>query len=410
MSQIDARIDREIDLIKRGATEIIQVAELREKIKRSIESNTSLKIKAGFDPTAPDLHLGHTVLLQKLKHFQGLGHQVIFLIGDYTAMIGDPSGQSETRKMLTREEVEKNAETYKRQVFKILDPEKTVVRFNSEWLSRLSGLEILELGSRQTVARMLERDDFSKRFKENREITILEFYYPLIQGYDSVAIKSDVEIGGTDQRFNLLMGRTIQKRYGLEEQIVITLPLLEGTDGIKKMSKSLGNYIGIEELPHDIFGKAMSIPDQLMLRYYELLTSRNLEEIKEMHPMEAKKMLAFELVERFHGRQAAQEALEDFKKKFTKREFPEEPDAVISLSKADVEEKDGKASIGIVRLIAKTSLVKSNGEARRLITAGAVDIEGKNIADPDEMVYFEPGKGYRLKIGKRRFALVSYEG
>lgn len=409
MSQIEARIDREIDLIKRGVTEIIQVSELREKIKRSIESNTSLKIKAGFDPTAPDLHLGHTVLLQKLKHFQGLGHQVIFLIGDYTAMIGDPSGQSETRKMLTREEVEKNAETYKRQVFKILDPEKTVVRFNSEWLSRLSGLDILELGSRQTVARMLERDDFSKRFKENREITILEFYYPLIQGYDSVAIKADVEIGGTDQRFNLLMGRTIQKRYGLEEQIVITLPLLEGTDGIKKMSKSLGNYIGIEEPPHDIFGKAMSIPDQLMLRYYELLTSRNLEEIKEMHPMEAKKMLAFELVERFHGRQAAQEALEDFKNKFTKREFPEEPDAVLSLSKEDLEEKDGKASIGIVRLIAKTGLVKSNGEARRLITAGAVDIEGKKIADPDEMVRFEPGKSYRLKIGKRRFALVSYK-
>ncbi|MBI5746137.1 MAG: tyrosine--tRNA ligase [Nitrospirae bacterium] len=410
MSQIEARIDREIELIKRGATEIIHVSELREKIKRSIETNSSLKIKAGFDPTAPDLHLGHTVLLQKLKHFQDLGHQVIFLIGDYTAMIGDPSGQSETRKMLTRDEVEKNAETYKRQVFKILDPEKTVVRFNSEWLSRLSGLDILELGSRQTVARMLERDDFSKRFKENREITILEFYYPLIQGYDSVAIKADVEIGGTDQRFNLLMGRTIQKRYGLEEQIVITLPLLEGTDGIKKMSKSLGNYIGIEELPHDIFGKAMSIPDQLMLRYYELLTSRNLEEIKEMHPMEAKKMLAFELVERFHGRQAAQEALEDFKKKFTKREFPEEPDAVVSLSPEDVDVKDGKASIGIVRLISKTGLVKSNGEARRLITAGAIDIEGKKIEDPDEMVRFEPGKSYRLKIGKRRFALVSYEG
>lgn len=410
MSQIEARIDREIDLIKRGATEIIQVSELRAKIKRSIETNTSLKIKAGFDPTAPDLHLGHTVLLQKLKHFQDLGHQVIFLIGDYTAMIGDPSGQSETRKMLTREEVEKNAETYKRQVSKILDPEKTVVRFNSEWLSRLSGLDILELGSRQTVARMLERDDFSKRFRENREITILEFYYPLIQGYDSVAIKADVEIGGTDQRFNLLMGRTIQKRYGLEEQIVITLPLLEGTDGIKKMSKSIGNYIGIEEPPHDIFGKAMSIPDQLMLRYYELLTSRNLEEIKEMHPMEAKKMLAFELVERFHGRQAAQEALEDFKKKFTKREFPEEPDAVVSLSKEDVEERDGKASIGIVRLIAKTGLVKSNSEARRLITAGAVDIESNKIADPEEMVQFEPGKSYRLKIGKRRFAMVSYEG
>ncbi|MEK6577327.1 MAG: tyrosine--tRNA ligase, partial [Nitrospirota bacterium] len=410
MSQIEARIDREIDLIKRGATEIIQVSELREKIKRSIETNTSLKIKAGFDPTAPDLHLGHTVLLQKLKHFQDLGHQVIFLIGDYTAMIGDPSGQSETRKMLTRDEVEKNAETYKRQVFKILDPEKTVVRFNSEWLSRLSGLDILELGSRQTVARMLERDDFSNRFRENREITILEFYYPLIQGYDSVAIKADVEIGGTDQRFNLLMGRTIQKKYGLEEQIVITLPLLEGTDGIKKMSKSLGNYIGIEEPPHDIFGKSMSIPDQLMLRYYELLTSRNLEEIRDMHPMEAKKMLAFELVERFHGRQAAQEALEDFKKKFTKREFPEEPDAVVSLSKEDVEERDGKAFIGIVRLIAKTGLVKSNSEARRLITAGAVDIEGKKIADPEEMVQFESGKSYRLKIGKRRFALVSYEG
>jgi len=335
---------------------------------------------------------------------------VIFLIGDYTAMIGDPSGQSETRKMLTREEVEKNAETYKRQVFKILDPEKTVVRFNSEWLTRLSGLDILELGSRQTVARMLERDDFSKRFKENREITILEFYYPLIQGYDSVAIKADVEIGGTDQRFNLLMGRTIQKRYGMEEQIVITLPLLEGTDGIKKMSKSLGNYIGIEELPHDIFGKAMSIPDQLMLRYYELLTSRSLEEIRDMHPMEAKKMLAFELVERFHGTQAAHEALEDFKKKFTKREFPEEPDAVVTLSKEDMEEKDGKRSIGIVRLIAKTGLAKSNSEARRLITAGAVDIESKKIADPEEMVQFEPGKSYRLKIGKRRFALVSYEG
>lgn len=409
MDQLESRIGREIELMKRGVSEIIQISELKEKIKRSIETKNPLKIKAGFDPTAPDLHLGHTVLLQKLKQFQDLGHQVIFLIGDYTAMIGDPSGQSETRKMLSREEVERNAETYKRQVFKTLDPDKTGVVFNSEWLSRLSGLDILELGSRQTVARMLERDDFSKRFKENREITILEFYYPLIQGYDSVAIKADVEIGGTDQKFNLLMGRTIQKRYGQEEQVVITLPLLEGTDGIKKMSKSLGNYIGIEEPPNDIFGKTMSISDELMLRYYELLTSQNLDEIKNMHPMEAKERLAFELVERFHGRKAAEDAMEDFKKRFKEREFPEEPDAVVCLTTADVNEENGKVLIGIVRLIAKTGLVKSNSEARRLVTAGAIDIEGERITDPEQEIRIEPGKSYRLKIGKRRFAMVSYK-
>lgn len=410
MNHVDVQTEKDIEVIKRGTSEIIQLSELKEKIKRSIETKTPLKIKAGFDPTAPDLHLGHTVLLQKLKQFQDLGHQVIFLIGDYTAMIGDPSGQSETRKMLTKEEVKKNAETYKRQVFKILDPDKTIVRFNSEWLSRLSGLDILELGSRQTVARMLERDDFLKRFKENREITILEFYYPLIQGYDSVAIRADVEIGGTDQKFNLLMGRTIQKRYGSEEQVVITLPLLEGTDGIKKMSKSLGNYIGIEEPAQDIFGKTMSISDELMWRYYEILTSHDMGEIKRLHPMEAKERLAFELVERFHERKAALDALDDFKRRFTRREFPEEPDAVVSLSREDVEKKNGKAIIGIVSLVRKTGLVKSNSEARRLIIASAIDIDERRITDPEDMVELESGKSYRIKIGKRRFALVSYRG
>ena len=319
-------VEEQIELIERGVVDCISREELRKKLERSIATGKPLKIKAGFDPTAPDLHLGHTVLLQKLKHFQDLGHQVVFLIGDFTGLIGDPTGKSETRKPLTREDIARNAETYKEQVFKILDPEKTEVAFNSEWLGKLDSFEMIRLASELTVARMLEREDFRNRFDSGKPISIHEFLYPLIQGYDSVAMEADVELGGTDQLFNLLMGRDMQRSRGQEPQIVLTLPLLEGLDGVNKMSKSLGNYIGITELPNDIYGKAMSISDDLMFRYFELLSDLSTEEINklksdmeqgELHPKQVKQQLARELTTRFHSPQAASLAEQNFDNVFS---------------------------------------------------------------------------------------------
>src|SRR5574341_1355183 len=322
-------VEKQIELIKRGAVEVLPEDELVAKLKKG----RPLRIKAGFDPTAPDLHLGHTVLIQKMKQFQELGHEVIFLIGDFTGMIGDPSGKSETRKQLTREEVARNAETYKEQIFKILNAKKTVIEFNHRWMETMDAAAMVELSAKYTVARMLERDDFKQRYQKQQPISIHEFMYPLIQGYDSVVLKADVELGGTDQRFNLLIGRELQREYGQEPQVVLTMPLLEGTDGVNKMSKSLNNYIGIKEAPEDIFGKLMSISDEIMWRYAELLSQRALDEIQatkaqvssgSTHPMEFKKSLAHEIVSRFHGREAADAARGYFESRHQKRAMPKE--------------------------------------------------------------------------------------
>ncbi len=385
-------LKEQLEIIKRGTVEIILEEELRGKIEKSIASGKPLRIKAGFDPTAPDLHLGHTVLLRKLRQFQDLGHQVIFLIGDFTGLIGDPSGVSETRKPMMREEVLDNAKTYQRQVFKILDAKRTTIVFNSEWMGKMTAEDLIHLSSRYTVARMLERNDFQKRFNENKPISIHEFLYPLIQGYDSVALKSDVEIGGTDQKFNLLVGRELQREYGQEPQVVITLPLLEGTDGVKKMSKSLGNYIGIEEPPSEIFGKVMSINDEVMLRYYELLTDRTLKEIKKLHPKEAKKRLAWEMVESFYGREAAERAREDFEQKFERRTFPA------------IEAVEADTALSLIDLLLREKLVKSKGEARRLIIQGGIEIDGERITDQNYR--FTKTGEYAIKVGKKRFLRI----
>ncbi len=326
-------IDKSLEIIGRGAVEIIDLDELKKKLEKSILTNTPLRIKAGFDPTAPDLHLGHTVLIQKMRHFQELGHQVIFLIGDFTGLIGDPTGKSETRPPLTPEQVQENAATYKEQIFKILDPQKTEIAFNSKWMNEMRSIEMIRLCAKYTVARMLEREDFKQRFQNQRPIAIHEFIYPLIQGYDSVALRADVELGGTDQKFNLLVGRHIQKEYGQEPQVVLTMPLLEGLDGVNKMSKSLGNYVGITEEPKSMFGKLMSISDELMFRYYELLSSLSLSDIedlkrgiseKKIHPKEVKARLAMELVARFHGEEAAKKARDQFEAQFSRGEIPDD--------------------------------------------------------------------------------------
>src|SRR5512137_3208234 len=326
-------VSEQMAIIKRGAVEILVEKELHEKLEKSAKGGAPLKIKAGFDPTAPDLHLGHTVLLHKMRQFQQLGHEIFFLIGDFTGMIGDPTGKSETRKPLTREDVLKNAETYKEQVFKILDPEKTRVVFNSEWLARLTASEMIGLAAKYTVARMLEREDFSNRFANQLPISIHEFLYPLIQGYDSVALKADVELGGTDQKFNLLVGRELQREWGQTPQSVITMPLLEGLDGVNEMSKSLGNYIGINEPADEIFGKIMSVSDALMLKYYELLSDQTIAELEmlktglkdhSLHPMAAKKALGREIVSRFHGPGAGEAAEENFVRRFKENEIPDE--------------------------------------------------------------------------------------
>ena len=387
-----------LELIKRGTVEIIEEEELIKKLQKKVP----LRVKAGFDPTAPDLHLGHTVLIQKLKHFQELGHKVLFLIGDFTGMIGDPTGKSETRKPLTREEVLKNAETYKRQIFKILDEEKTEIVFNSQWMDKFTASDFIKLCSRYTVARMLERDDFSKRFKENRPIAIHEFIYPLVQGYDSVAMKADVELGGTDQKFNLLVGRTLQKQEGMEPQVVITMPLLEGLDGVNKMSKSLGNYVAIEDPPFDMFGKIMSISDELMFRYYELLSDKDSAYIEKMkrdiesgnlHPKKAKEDLAFEITARFHGISMAKKAQEEFNRVFSKHNIPSDiPEEIIK-----------SPDVTLIDLLVDKGLCKSKSEVRRLIKQNAISIDGKKIHDPS--MKFEIGE-HIVKVGKRRFLKV----
>lgn len=385
----------QLSIIKRGVVELITEDELISKLKE----DRPLRIKAGFDPTAPDLHLGHTVLLTKLRQFQDLGHQVIFLIGDFTAIIGDPTGRSETRPRLSPEEVKKNAVTYQEQVFKILDPQKTDVRFNSEWLGKMSPLDWATLGAKQTVARMLERDDFKKRMRAEEDITILEFYYPLLQAYDSVVIESDVEIGGSDQKFNLLMGRTIQKRSNQSPQIVLTLPLLEGTDGIQKMSKSYGNAIAIKDSPQEIFGKIMSISDDLMGRYYELLSLRDLREIdKTAHPKKIKADLGKELVARFYSEAEALKAEQQFDEIFKAHHLPEAIE--------EVQMKKSDKPVPLVDLLMKTGLTQGKGEGRRLIEQGGVKINQKK-ADDTTLTLTQDGD-YILQVGKRKFKRVVF--
>jgi tyrosyl-tRNA synthetase len=400
-------LTRQLDLILRGVVEVIHQAELESRLTRSLKDSRPLRIKAGFDPTAPDLHIGHTVLIHKLKHFQDLGHQVIFLIGDFTGMIGDPTGVSETRKALTKEQVQENAQTYQRQIFKLLDPEKTLIEFNSRWMSPMTADGLIQLAAHYRVARMMERDDFQKRFQEQKPISIHEFLYPLVQGYDSVALKSDIELGGTDQKFNLLVGRELQRDYGLESQVVITMPLLEGTDGIKKMSKSVGNYIALEDHPGDMFGKIMSISDTLMVRYYELLTTEDLAKVKAAHPMEAKQQLARLLVARYHGEQAARQAQDAFQQKFQEREFPSEPDVRLRLTKIDLK---GDGTISLADLVAKTGLVPSKSEARRLIIQGGLEVNGQKQTDANAVLAPVVGQAYQMKIGRRKFALVELQG
>ena len=394
-----------LEILKRGVEEIIPENGLEKKLSK----NKPLIIKAGFDPTAPDLHLGHTVLINKLKQFQDLGHKIVFLIGDFTGMIGDPSGVSETRPILTVEQLKKNSKTYQEQIFKILDKKKTKIEFNSSWFKKMTSSELINLSSKMTVARMLERDDFSKRYKGNKPISIHEFIYPLVQGYDSLELKADVELGGTDQKFNLLVGRDIQKSFGMEEQIIMTLPILEGTDGVKKMSKSLKNYIGLQENPNDMFGKIMSISDELMWRYFDLLSFKTSEEIKEikkktergLNPMEAKKMLSSEIVTRFHGEEKAMLAEKEFTNRFSKGKDPAE----IKLIKLSMK----ASSISIIDLLSSEELgdkrlCKSKSEARRMISQGAVKIDGNKVTDetflvqnPSENTY-QVGKLKHLKI------------
>ncbi len=391
-------VQTQLEIIKRGAVEVLPEDELIAKLKRG----RPLRVKAGFDPTAPDLHLGHTVLIQKMKQFQELGHEVIFLIGDFTGMIGDPTGKSETRKQLTRNEVAKNAETYKEQIFKILAPQKTTIEFNHSWMEKMDAVAMVELTAKYTVARMLEREDFKQRYHKQQAISIHEFLYPLIQGYDSVVLKADVELGGTDQRFNLLMGRELQREYGYEAQVVLTMPLLEGLDGVHKMSKSLGNYIGITDTANDMFGKIMSISDVLMWRYYELLSDRQTDTIQTLHsqvdsgtvhPMDAKKSLAVELVSHFHGNAAAETARNYFETRFQKRITPSEIHQRFATPEP----------IWICRLMVDVlKFAKSTSDARRLIAQGAVKVDGRVIQDVN--FQFDGRSHEILEVGKNRIA------
>ncbi len=391
------RIAEQMELLSRGALEILPGGSLEQKLNLSWKEGRPLRVKAGFDPTAPDLHLGHTVLLEKLRQFQACGHQVVFLVGDFTSMIGDPTGKNETRPPLTSEEVTANAETYKDQVFKILDPMQTEVRFNSEWLNKLRAVDLIRIAAKATVARMLERDDFEKRYKGGQSIAIHEFLYPLIQGYDSVALNADVELGGNDQKFNLLMGRQLQEAYGKAPQAILTMPLLEGLDGVNKMSKSLNNYVGVTESAREQFGKLMSISDDLMTNYYKLLTDVDLTEIREMHPMEAKKQLAAMIVDRFHGEDGGRRARDGFESQFAKKEVPDDvPEATLIA---------GGGGLWIAKALTQAGLTRSNGEAMRLISQGALSISGERVADKDFQL--RPGGPYLIKLGKRRFLSLS---
>jgi tyrosyl-tRNA synthetase len=408
------RPEKQFELIKRGAVEVIVENELMRKLEKSYKEKKSLRIKAGFDPTAPDIHLGHTVLLEKMRQFQELGHEVIFLIGDFTGMIGDPSGKSEIRKPLTREEVLENSKTYREQIFKILDPKKTRIVFNSEWMSNLTADDMIRLSSKYTVARMLERDDFKERWANQNSISIHEFLYPLIQGYDSVVLKADVELGGTDQKFNLIVGRELQREYGQEPQSLILMPLLEGLDGIKKMSKSLGNYIGITELSKEIFGKIMSISDVLMLRYYELLSHIATEELNllkegiekgKVHPKKAKEDLAMEIVERYWGKEEALKAKEEFERVFKEKGLPDEiPTYSFSFLRSKVNLKESKN--WLPQIMKDIGSVKSTSEAIRLIKQGGVKLNGSPVTDTNTML--QQGE-YLIQVGKRRFYKVIVE-
>jgi tyrosyl-tRNA synthetase len=401
-------IDRQYAEIIRGAEEIIQADELKKRLEWSISNKKPLIVKQGFDPTAPDIHIGHMVSIRKLRTFQKLGHRVIFLIGDYTGLVGDPSGRNTARKKMTEEEVLANAETYKQQIFKALDPDKTEIRFNSEWFKKMDFAGVLELTSQYTVARILERDDFEKRYKAGNPISIMEFLYPLMQGYDSVALKADIELGGTDQKFNLLVGRVLQERFGQNPQIVITLPLLVGTDGVEKMSKSIGNYIGINESPTEIYGKAMSIPDSKILDYFTLATEVDSDRLKEIknqletesvNPMILKKELAFNLVELYHNRDEAEKARLDFEMKFSKKEIPEDiPELAIS---------SAESSIWIAKLIVDSGIAKSNSQAIRLVQGGGVILNGAKVTDKDFKIDLTAENV--IKIGKKNFFKVVWK-
>ncbi len=414
----------QLEIIKRGASEIIVEEDLLKKLEKSASTGRPLRVKAGFDPTAPDIHLGHTVLLNKMRQFQELGHEVIFLIGDFTGMIGDPTGKSETRKHLTKEEVAENAKTYQAQIYKILDPVKTKIAFNSEWMSKMTAENIIQLAAKHTVARMLEREDFKKRYQSEQPISIHEFLYPLIQGYDSVMLNADVELGGTDQKFNLLVGRELQKEYGQEPQSIVMMPLLEGLDGVNKMSKSLGNYIGINEPAKEIFGKVMSVSDDLMYRYYELVSSVSLAELEKiktdvksgtLHPMEAKKRLAAELVDRFctgeipawltasedqdkakYHVSIGQIAREEFEKVFSKKNLPDEIPVVEVAWEGE--------RMKLAKIIAIAGVAKSNSEARRLIQQGAVEVNEAPMKDIDAEL--SVSGEYTLRVGKKRFVKI----
>ena len=394
-------VEEQLTEIRRGTADIL----LESELKTRLESGRPLVIKAGFDPTAPDLHLGHTVLINKLRHFQELGHHVMFLIGDFTGMIGDPTGRNATRPPLSREQILDNAKTYREQVFKILDPEKTEVCFNSTWFEPIGAAGMIKLAALHTVARMLERDDFAKRYANNQPIAIHEFLYPLCQGYDSVAMRADVELGGTDQKFNLLVGRELQKHYGQPPQCILTMPLLEGLDGVNKMSKSYGNYVGINEPPKEIFGKLMSVSDDLMWRYYELLSFRSNEEIAHYkqevaegrNPRDVKVLLAQEIVQRFHSRQAAEDALADFEARFRQGEIPEDIENVNIVCTAE--------GMGIAQVLKYAGLTGSTSEALRMIEQGGVRLDGERVSD--RLLVLKPGTTVVLQIGKRKFARVS---
>ena len=393
-----------LEALTRGTDEVLVQEELIAKLKEG----RPLRIKAGFDPTAPDLHLGHTVLINKLKQFQDYGHQILFLIGDFTGMIGDPTGKNVTRKPLTREQVLENAKSYQEQVFKILDPDKTEILFNSSWMSVMSPADLIQLAAKHTVARMLERDDFNKRFKGGQPIAIHEFLYPLIQGYDSVEMKADVELGGTDQKFNLLVGRQLQTIYGQKPQVVMTMPILEGLDGVQKMSKSLNNYIGVSDSADEMFGKIMSISDELMWRYFELLSFRLMSEINQWqgeceqgaNPRNYKVLLAQEIIERFHNREAAKKALENFEARFQRGAIPDEMEEITLRT-----DEDGLA---IANILKEAGLTKSTSEAMRMIKQGAVKIDGEKLSDSKKIITV--GSQHVYQVGKRKFARIEING
>jgi tyrosyl-tRNA synthetase len=399
---ITPEVEQDLKVVKRGCDELLVEAEFVRKLARSRAQNKPLRIKLGLDPTAPDIHLGHTVVLNKMRQLQDLGHTVIFLIGDFTAQIGDPSGRNTTRPPLTPEQIQENAKTYYEQASMVLDPARTEIRYNSEWCDKLGSRGIIKLASRYTVARMMERDDFTRRFKGGVPISVHEFLYPLLQGYDSVELKADLEMGGTDQKFNLLVGRELQREYGMESQCILTMPLLEGTDGVEKMSKSKGNYIGISEAPDSMFGKLMSISDTLMWRYYELLSFRSLEDIAALqkqvedglNPREAKVALAREIVARFHSHQAAEHALASFEARFRDGAIPDEmPEVTV-----------GQAPMGILKILRESGLVASGSEAQRNVEQGGVRVDGQRIED--KALQLEAGT-YVLQVGKRKFARIT---